>query len=104
MVAQGVESHQLAQDRGRRHVRADLFEHHGRLDPAQSDAAEVLGDGEGAPALIDHRRPERGIRASAALHGGPRHRHRRPSVEQIGGRLGQCLLVVGELEVHGRRA
>ena len=55
---QVLECDELAEDRRRRDRRADLLEQHGGLDPTETDAARVLGHGDAAPALVDHRGPE----------------------------------------------
>ncbi len=99
-----LEGHQLAQDRRRGQVRPHLLEHHGGFHPAQAHPALVLGHGQRRPALFDHGLPQIGVGGAAALGGGPHHRDGRTPVEQVGGRLAQGLLVVGELEVHDRRA
>ena len=66
-AGQHVERDQLAEDRRRRHRRPHLLEEHGRLHPAEADATGVLGHGDAAPALVDHRRPQRLVRPATGV-------------------------------------
>ena len=75
-VGQRVEGHHLAEDRRRRHVRAHLLEDDGGLDPAQADAAQLLGHGQAAPALIHHGRPQPRVGLPSPVDGAAHHRHR----------------------------
>ncbi len=76
-------------------------EQQGGFDPAEADAAEVLGQRDGQPALLDHGVPQRLVVGRAGLEVGPHLLGRCVAVEQIAGGGAERLLVFGEVELHG---
>jgi hypothetical protein len=103
-VGQRVEGHHLAEDRGRGDVRTHLLEDDRGLHPAQAHAAQLLGHGQAAPALVDHGLPQVAVRLPAPVDRAADDPHRRASRQQVGGGGPQRPLVGGQLEVHVEEA
>ena len=88
---QRVEGERLLQDGGGRDVAADLLEQHRQLDPAEAEAAPVLGHGRRRPALLDHGRPQPVVDAARRVDDGPDLRRGGAAVEQVAGAVAQRL-------------
>jgi len=99
-VGEYVEREQLGGVRHRCGVTADLLEQHGRLHPAEPEAAAGLGDGHPRPALLGHGGPEPRVEGGRVRQVGPHLRGSRMTVEEPPGLPLEGGLVDREIEVH----